>query len=537
MKKKILRGAIIVVALAVCLAASSCLSTVLTALELGYRNALDTGSISEREYAYGDANPLSVTFENGKMYAEWDVDNGGYTYALSVRRNNETLKYTEEDEGFTVGKVCLSDLGYAPSEDLSLSLDKTQKSVSYVRTSTVGFSYTGMNAKTYDTYVKPVQAGFKEIDYYIANRAEWFDFWSYLVIFREGCKYDSGCYELESSVFLGYDYASLYQTSDLKKAFAYEVYSAIDAYEDSAAYSYSFDLDASGKVAKLYLKFTYDVNPKYTSDSGEKYKNAVEAMETAHYFNRNNEGRTFAIDEDANVKGTIPVSGSDQLYFALKKGYRPDPVKGSNAYYLYEEMRRILSVIIADTDTQASKVHYIYDYIVNTVVYDYSFTDTIYPNEELTTGQLFSYRCLYMEGVFGLGDNGIFNDASRIAICDGLSKAFLSLCKIEGMEVLKISGTVNDEGHAWNKVKINGTWYMVDTTWGNSLDTNTSNEYLNHEYLLVPDDSKHKETPYITYPSATTRYDYGTWIDNNPNKDKGKTIRWPFGWGRSHYAA
>lgn len=537
MKKKLLRGAVIVLVLAVCLAASSCLSTVLTALE-GYRNALDTGNISEREYAYGDANPLSVTFSDGKMYAEWDVESG-YSYALNVRKNNETVTYTDEETtGLSVGKVCLSDLGYAASDDLSLSIDKTQKSVTYMRTTNVGFSYTGMNAKTYDTYVRPVQAGFKEIDYYIANRAEWFDFWSYLIIFREGCKYDSGCYELESSVYMGYDYASLYQTSDLKKAFSYEVYSAIDAYEDSAAYSYSFELDASGKIAKVYLKFTYDVNPKYTSDSGEKYVNATEGSERAHYdTNRNTEDRTFAIDSDANVKGTISVSGSDQLYFALKKGYRPDPVKGSNAYYLYNEMRRILSGIASDGDSQATKVHYIYDYLINTAVYDYSFTDTIYPDEKLTTGQLFSYRCLYMEGVFGLGDNGVFNDASRIAICDGLSKAFLSLCKIEGIECLKISGTVGDEGHAWNKVKINGSWYMVDTTWGNSLDTNTSKEYLNHEYLLVPDDNRHKETPYITYPAATARYDYGTWIDNNPNREKGKNIRWPFGWGRSHYAA
>ena len=106
------------------------------------------------------------------------------------------------------------------------------------------------------------------------------------------------------------------------------------------------------------------------------------------------------------------------------------------------------------------------------------------------------------------------------------------MATIEGVETLKISGTVNDEGHAWNKVKIDGTWYMVDTTWGNSLEKDTNNEYLSHKYLLVADDKSHKETPYITYPSATTRYNFGTEVDNSPEGSDNNVRPWLPGFPR-----
>ena len=99
-----------------------------------------------------------------------------------------------------------------------------------------------------------------------------------------------------------------------------------------------------------------------------------------------------------------------------------------------------------------------------------------------------------------------FNDKKRVAICDGLSKAYMCMATIEGIPCLKVSGKVNGEGHAWNKAKLNGSWYMIDTTWGNDLSQNGSTEYISHNYLLVKDDDKHEENPYISYPSAQSNY-------------------------------
>ncbi|MFW0859430.1 MAG: transglutaminase domain-containing protein, partial [Dehalococcoidia bacterium] len=73
--------------------------------------------------------------------------------------------------------------------------------------------------------------------------------------------------------------------------------------------------------------------------------------------------------------------------------------------------------------------------------------------------------------------------ASREAVCEGYSRLFKALAHLGGLEVVQVSGwakgfgyTVGDpiEGpadHAWNAVKIDDGWYLLDSTWGaGSLD-------------------------------------------------------------------
>ena len=512
--KKILKNLILLLSVLLCVAMTSCLS-LLSTIEMVYNNAMDTREIDDREYAYGDFNEISLTFENGKMYATWDEEIGK-TYKLTVRNGNESISISSDSPYYETGKINLTALGFKFNQKLTLLLDVTQQSYFQKVTDRVRYDYAGLTAEEYDAYTKPVVAGFSEIDYYIANRAEWFEFWSYLIIFRENYSYDDGVYEVESKVYMGYDFEDLYDTASTEDAFAYEVYSAIDAYEDSAAYTYSYEISENGKIGSIYMKFLYDFDPKYTSSSGEVYKNGTDKNDITHYtISPVDTNRKFKLDA---ITKTIKVSSSDQLYFAMKMGYKPEPVPGSNADYLYNEMRRIMSFLVTNETSDVEKVHRIYDYIVDTVIYDYDFTENIYEDDSVSINQLFSYRCLYMEGVFGYG-NKTFTDADRVAICDGLSKAFLCLTRLEGIESLKISGTVNDDGHAWNKVKIGSVWYMVDTTWGNSLEEETNIEYLSHDYLLVPDDTRHEETPYLTYPSASTRYNFGPMVDNDPNDE------------------
>ena len=67
---------------------------------------------------------------------------------------------------------------------------------------------------------------------------------------------------------------------------------------------------------------------------------------------------------------------------------------------------------------------------------------------------------------------------SRKSVCYGYSDIFLSLAEEADLEAVSISGYgkgysylpgQNFRGpsnHAWNAVKINGSWYLMDTTWG-----------------------------------------------------------------------
>lgn len=96
----------------------------------------------------------------------------------------------------------------------------------------------------------------------------------------------------------------------------------------------------------------------------------------------------------------------------------------------------------------------------------------------------------------------------RKTICDGYSKLFLDLCQAIKIECVKIVGIaqIGDEKegqlHAWNAVKINDKWLLVDSTWGSggnffpeSYEKNLNLKYLFGEpdYFIIthlPDDSK-----------------------------------------------
>ena len=126
------------------------------------------------------------------------------------------------------------------------------------------------------------------------------------------------------------------------------------------------------------------------------------------------------------------------------------------------------------------------------------------------------YYGYYLEGIF----LNKFYKKDMHAVCDGKSKAFVLMCGIEGIAVVRISGKASSDGknfggHAWNKVllDLNGTgdkeWYFVDTTWGDVGDD--SKEFLSHAYFLLSDDevkNTHDENPGHDYPKAEGKFDY-----------------------------
>ena len=69
------------------------------------------------------------------------------------------------------------------------------------------------------------------------------------------------------------------------------------------------------------------------------------------------------------------------------------------------------------------------------------------------------------------------------AICEGYSSVFSSLANLTGLESVIVTGTSKihqtqigklpqASDHAWNAVKVNGEWKLVDTTWGaGAVDT------------------------------------------------------------------
>ncbi|VVB72908.1 Transglutaminase-like superfamily protein [uncultured archaeon] len=90
---------------------------------------------------------------------------------------------------------------------------------------------------------------------------------------------------------------------------------------------------------------------------------------------------------------------------------------------------------------------------------------------------------------------------SRKSVCEGYSDLFQSLADASGLEAVRISGYgkgysyqpgigINEpSNHAWNAVKINGTWYLMDSTWGAGYINENKKfvrEFDDHYFMTPP---------------------------------------------------
>lgn len=80
-------------------------------------------------------------------------------------------------------------------------------------------------------------------------------------------------------------------------------------------------------------------------------------------------------------------------------------------------------------------------------------------------------------------------------VCAGYANLFATLAKAAGLEALyvvgdsrsAITGEVADVGHAWNVVRIDGAWQLVDATWNaGTVDEDRFEERYRTDYLFTP---------------------------------------------------
>lgn len=213
---------------------------------------------------------------------------------------------------------------------------------------------------------------------------------------------------------------------------------------------------------------------------------------TTSLYNRN-----FAVDNLPIYPNTIKTT--EGLLYVLRQGYLPMYFENDcAALKVWNKARNILSSIIYDSMTDFEKAHMIYDYVIGSITYD-----NVYINsKDLTNKNL--YRVHFLEGAI----------LDNIAVCDGYSKAFELLCRIEGIYAITVYGTAgaDNQGHAWNKVYIDSDWRFVDATWGDRSIENENYDLLMHDYFLVEEQSSH--TGFGTSPNCVN-YNY---YANNVNK-------------------
>lgn len=181
--------------------------------------------------------------------------------------------------------------------------------------------------------------------------------------------------------------------------------------------------------------------------------------------NRNYSLRDF--DLYKHNKGFVKCDNSEQLWYAAMQGYMPVPAN-SNLQKILSKALGILNAILTPDMTEYQKVNAIYNYIICENTYDYSslhFKDS--PHTD--------YEAYFLEGIFN----------SQNAVCDGIVKAMVLLCRLEGIEAYHIGAVGHAGGHAYIYIKVDNTYYLSCPTLASFVQSIDNKRYHMHTYSYM----------------------------------------------------
>lgn len=221
------------------------------------------------------------------------------------------------------------------------------------------------------------------------------------------------------------------------------------------------------------------------------------------------------IDSSESVSlsaATLPLTDEqyrdrvDELYrIVAEDGKKPQFIENDPVKPIYDAAVELMNRYIRNSwHTEAGgeekKVHSIHDYLVYYIEYDTELYENYRHGQDVSDNPAFD-----IDGVL----------INRLAVCDGLSRAFVFLCAIEGIDAIRVTGSYIGVPHAWNKVKVDGDWYNVDITADSAsyvIDGNDRRHQLSHGYFLLSDGKFKSFRPRLHVFESTVQclkdYDY-----------------------------
>lgn len=278
--------------------------------------------------------------------------------------------------------------------------------------------------------------------------------------------------------------------------------------EDTPNISYTDDVDAlAGTLRQQMVSRAAVINLYYHHDSvltqavfdqlcDDLFAKAITHTgvgKEGDYILWNCQGYTVGATQEASSQG----SGYD-VHITFTFTYLSDADQEAQ---MDQAVADLLSSLDLSSKTDYQKIKAIYDYICSNITYDY---DNLY--DDSYTLKHSSYAALI----------------NKKAVCQGYASLFYRLALEAGIDARVISG---DSGgpHAWNIVKIEGSYYNLDSTWDAG---NTEYEYFLKNAKDFPNHTR--DAAYTTaaftssYPIAATSYavhgsiqDYEYKITNN----------------------
>ncbi len=135
----------------------------------------------------------------------------------------------------------------------------------------------------------------------------------------------------------------------------------------------------------------------------------------------------------------------------------------SDSYLIQNITNEVLSVLPADSSDKV-KIQAIHDYIIQNCYYD----DASIENN----------------GIYRKKQDAVSVVNNGTAVCAGYTALTAAMARYAGIPARYI--TSKEINHAWNHVRIDGTWYFCDTTW-DDYDTDPNSPNVYYDYFLLTD--------------------------------------------------
>ncbi len=159
---------------------------------------------------------------------------------------------------------------------------------------------------------------------------------------------------------------------------------------------------------------------------------------------------------------------------------KPDSVALHTPQYLSSNIDSLAIYLSSPFNTEIEKSRSIFRWITNNIAYDVNKQITVFKNE-----------------------NDFSQDALRVlknkrAVCEGYANLFFELCKRSGLIAQVVTGYAITDGftipqpHAWNAVRLNNEWKLLDATWaagGVDGGKNTFKKKFDETFFLLSADS------------------------------------------------
>ena len=169
--------------------------------------------------------------------------------------------------------------------------------------------------------------------------------------------------------------------------------------------------------------------------------------------------------------------------------YQAIDAVGKTIKYSGDSTDELAQLLADNASTEIEKARIIYTWITHNIDYNVAALDELFKNNvypDVTTKAVLSYRATICSGYANLYQQLAEKMGLKSVIVIGYAQA--------GDYIVGVDDRVN---HAWNAVKIDGDWYLLDATWGSGTVNNDRFEAKFNPFYFAP---KPEEFIYTHYP-------------------------------------